>query len=152
MDARSVFLDTNILLTAVTPFRPLYSAAVTVLNDWPANGRELFASGQVLREWLVVATRPIEVNGLGLSLEDALHDISAFRSRLILLEETESVATRLVELVAKYASVGKQIHDTNILATALTYEVESILTCNAADFRRYAPEIEILDLAEVLTR
>lgn len=151
MGGNGVFVDTNILLTAVTPARPLHSVAVAVLNDWPESGRELFASGQVLREWLVVATRPIEVNGLGLSLEDALHDISAFRSRLILLEETERVGIRLLDLVARYSSVGKQIHDANIVATALTHDVPRILTCNAADLRRFAPEIEILDLAEVVT-
>lgn len=152
MAGDAVFVDTNVLLTAVTPARPLHRSALAVLGDDSESGRMLFTSGQVLREWLVVATRPTEVNGLGLNLEDALHNIAAFRSRLVVLEETERVVNRLLSLVATYSCTGKQVHDANIVATALVHGVRRVLTSNTADLRRFAAEVEVLDLAQIGSR
>ena len=70
-DDKVVLLDTNVLLSATDPRRPLHRAALAVLNDWPNQGFVLAVSSQILREYLVVATRPVEVNGLGLGTEDA---------------------------------------------------------------------------------
>lgn len=67
---RAVLVDTNVLLSATTSLRSLHRAALCVLNDWPNQGIILAASAQVFREYLVVTTRPIEANGLGLGLED----------------------------------------------------------------------------------
>lgn len=39
---------------------------------WPASGSVLYTSGQILREYLVVATRPVHHNGLGLARPDAV--------------------------------------------------------------------------------
>lgn len=63
MDDKAVLVDTNVLLAATAPLRPLYRAALMVLNDWPNKGILLAVSSQVLREYLAVATRPVEVNG-----------------------------------------------------------------------------------------
>lgn len=82
MADKAVFLDTNVLLSATAPHRPLHRAAMVVLNDWPNRSIPLAASAQVFREYLVVATRPIEVNGLGLGLEEALANLAAFRGRI----------------------------------------------------------------------
>jgi len=68
----AVLIDTNVLLSATTPARKLHRHALTVLADWPQQGIPLWVSGQALREYLVVATRPADVNGLGLAVEDAL--------------------------------------------------------------------------------
>jgi len=65
----AVLLDTNVLLTATTPALALHEAALEILNAGSDRGA-LVTSGQVLREYLVVATRPVEVNGLGLSPEE----------------------------------------------------------------------------------
>jgi predicted nucleic acid-binding protein len=75
MDDKAVLVDTNVLLSATAPFRPLHRAALVVLNDWPNQGIALAASTQVFREYLVVATRPLEVNDLGLGVKDALANI-----------------------------------------------------------------------------
>ena len=57
MDDRAVFVDTNVLLSASDPQRALHHAALEILNDWPNQGQALATSSQVLREYLVVATR-----------------------------------------------------------------------------------------------
>jgi len=144
---RAVLVDTNVLLSATAPLRPLHRPALEVLNDWPNEGAILATSTQVLREYLVVATRPVEANGLGLDGTDALANVAALRGRMRLLVETEQVWDRLQSLVASYGCRGKQIHDANLVATALVSEVSKLVTANAGDFSRFAGEIEVVDLA-----
>lgn len=148
-DDKIVLLDTNVLLSATAPLRPLHRAALTVLNDWTNQGLVLAVSSQILREYLVVATRPIEVNGLGLSTEDALANVTAFRGRMRLLADGEPVWERLRALVAAYGCRGKQIHDANVVACALISGVTKLATANMGDFNRFAAEIELIDLAAV---
>jgi predicted nucleic acid-binding protein len=62
-----VMLDTNVLLAATDESRPEHRDALTVVNDWAARRTDLYTSGQILREYLAVATRPAGKNGLGLS-------------------------------------------------------------------------------------
>jgi predicted nucleic acid-binding protein len=149
MDDRAVLVDTNVLLSATAPLRPLHHAALIVLNDWPNRGTLLATSGQILREYLVVATRPREVNGLGLGVEDALANVSAFRRRMRLLPENEETWDRLQALLARYGCQGKQIHDANLVATALASDVGKLVTGNARDFVRFSSDVEVIDLARV---
>jgi len=147
MDDKAVLVDTNVLISATTPLRELHRAALTVFNRWPNEGVILVTSSQILREYLVVATRPVEVNGLGLSISDALTNIGAFRGRLRLLPESEPSWNRLQTLIATYRCLGKQIHDANVVATALSSGVAKLVTANVGDFSRFATELEVIDLA-----
>lgn len=147
MDDKSVLVDTNVLLSATAPLRPLHHAALAVLNDWPNQGIVLVVSSQILREYLVVATRPVEANGLGLATEDALFNVMALSGRMRLLLESEPTWDRLRTLIATYGSKGKQIHDANLVASALTSGVAKLVTANVVDFSRFAAELEIIDLA-----
>ncbi|HEX5716122.1 MAG TPA: PIN domain-containing protein [Thermoanaerobaculia bacterium] len=149
MDDKAVLLDTNVLLSATAPHRPLHQAALVVLNDWPNQTIPLATSTQVFREYLVVATRPAEVNGLGLGLDEALANLAAFRARMRLLLENEQAWDRLRALLATYGSLGKQIHDANLVATSLASGVARLVTANVEDFRRFKPEIEIIDLGSI---
>ncbi len=148
MDDKAVLVDTNILLTATTPARALHSEAINVLNEWPAQGVGLCASGQIFREYLVVATRPAEVNGLGLSVEAALANVAELRQRLRFLDERTGVFEHLNRLVREVGCQGKQIHDANLVATALVHDVGRVLTANVGDFRRFGAYVEIMDLKQ----
>ncbi len=64
--ADRVVLDTNVLLAATDEERPDHQDAVVSLNEWPASGVVLYTSGQILREYLAVATRSVEHDGLGM--------------------------------------------------------------------------------------
>ena len=151
-DDKAVLVDTNVLLSATAPHRPLHRAALVVLNDWPNQGLVLATSSQVLREYLAVATRPAAVNGLGLGVDDALANITAFRGRMRLLVDSEPSWDRLRTLVATYGCLGKQVHDANVVATALTAGVARMVTANVGDFKRFATEIEVTDLATISVR
>jgi predicted nucleic acid-binding protein len=144
----AVLLDTNVLLSATAPARPLYENALRVLNDWPNRGMRLCTSGQVLREYMVVATRPLDVNGLGLSSSDAAANVEALQARMRFLDETRAVFARLRELTKEVECSGKVIHDANVAATALTNGVTRVLTANTEDFQRFSRFVEVLPLAE----
>jgi len=144
-----VFVDTNVLLAATEPSRADHEAATRVLNDWPKRGVRLCTSGQILREYLVVATRPAEVNGLALDMVNACENVAVMLARMRFLEETLSVFAQLQALLGGVDCSGKQVHDANVVATALTHDVESIVTANVDHFRRFDSFVEVLALDEV---
>ena len=142
----TIIVDTNVLLTATTPSRPLHEQALKVMNDWPNQGIVLCTSGQILREYSVVATRPEEVNGLGLSIRDVLDNLVEISSRMRFLVENQIVVKRLRGLMEEINCKGKQIHDANIVATALTHNIEKLVTANPGDFYAFEQHIEVLAL------
>ena len=142
----TVLVDTNVLLSASQASRPHHLEALRVLNDWPNQAKRLCTCGQILREYLVVATRPQENNGLGLALDDALLNVAAIRQRMLLLEENAGAVALLHELLQEVRCHGKQIHDVNLVALALYHRVGSIVTANVADFLRFKDHITVLKL------
>jgi predicted nucleic acid-binding protein len=141
-----VMLDTNVLLSATDEGRAEHRNALTVLSDWPAARTELCLSGQVLREYLAVATRPASGNGLGLSMPDALENARAIRARTTLLAEDGAVADRLAVLLADIECTGKQVHDANLVATMLVHGVRAVVTMNLADFARFGRHVSLIGL------
>ncbi len=72
-------LDTNVLLAATDQARERHMQALAALNVWPASGLVLYTSGQIMREYLAVATRPVDRNGLGMGRRDAIANVRALR-------------------------------------------------------------------------
>jgi predicted nucleic acid-binding protein len=143
-----LFCDTNVLLSAVDRKRPLHARAVRVLDEMPNAGVELCVCGQVLREFLVVSTRPVSANGLGQRLSDALVNAEAILERSTILEETREVTRRLLSLVRAADCSGKQVHDANLVAVMLEHGVRQLVTDDLDHFRRFG-EIEVVDLASL---
>lgn len=142
-----LFLDTNVLIAATDTSRRLHLDAQRLLMLANRSGVHLGVSGQILREYLVVATRPSEVNGLGMSAREALINVEEFRKRLVFYEETEAVANRLRQLVRDHGVVGKRIHDANLVATMLVHGISRIITENLDDFAVFA-EIRSVSIAQ----
>jgi predicted nucleic acid-binding protein len=141
-----VMLDTNVLLAATDEGRAEHGEALAILNVWAAGRTDLCMSGQVLREYLSVATRPTAQNGLGLDLPEALGNVRAIRARTTLLAEDAKVADRLLGLLADVECRGKQVHDANLVATMLVHGVGTIVTMNLADFARFAGHVSLIQL------
>ena len=139
-----VMLDTNVLLAATDQGRAGHRDALTVLNDWAAGHTDLCTSGQILREYLTVATRPAEKNGLGLNLPDALGNVRAIRERTTLLTEDSKVTDRLLGLLADVDCRGKQVHDANLVATMLVHGISTIVTVNMEDFTRFERHVSLV--------
>jgi predicted nucleic acid-binding protein len=141
-----VMLDTNVLLAATDEGRSEHRDALKVLNGWAAAHTDLCTSGQVLREYLAVATRPRQQNGLGLSLPDALGNVRAIRGRTTLLAEDSKVADRLLGLLADVECRGKQVHDANLVATMLVHGIGTVVTMNLEDFVRFEGHVSLIRL------
>lgn len=130
-------LDTNVLLAASDEGRPEHTSAMIAINEWPSSGMALYTSGQILREYVAVATRPTERNGLGLQQADVVANVRALRARLRLMAEDVRVSDRLLTLLDAVECSGKQVHDANIVATMLVHGVDTLVTSNIDDFRRF---------------
>jgi predicted nucleic acid-binding protein len=141
-----VMLDTNVLLAATDESKAEHRDALKVVNDWAAGHTDLCTSGQVLREYLAVATRPAKHNGLGLNLPDALENVRAIRARTRLLTEDSKVADRLLGLLADIECRGKQVHDANLVATMLVHGIGTVVTRNLEDFARFEGHVNLIRL------
>jgi predicted nucleic acid-binding protein len=141
-----VMLDTNVLIAATDESRAEHRDALTVVNDWAAGHTELCTSGQILREYLTVATRPVARNGLGLNRPEAIGNVHAIRARSTLLAEDAKVADRLLSLIANVECGGKQVHDANVVATMLVYGVRAVVTMNLEDFARFEGHVSLIRL------
>ena len=143
-----LFLDTNVLLSATDESRPSHAGAQCILRYASQGERHFAISGQVVREYLVVATRPVNANGLGLDTGSAVGNIDKIRKRTVFFDETESVSAVLQDMVADYSIEGKRIHDANVAATMLANNISKLITENGSDFTPF-DEIETVNIAEV---
>lgn len=130
------FLDTSILVrlanTADARF-PLTSGAVTRLRG---RGDDLTITAQNLVEFRNVATRPVGLNGLGMSAAEADAESARFETTFRLLPETPDVFPMWKVIVAALGVVGKTVHDARLAAVCHLYAVDSILTFNVGHFTR----------------
>jgi predicted nucleic acid-binding protein len=129
-------LDTNILLRASDRASPRYSLAVNSVASLIAQGHECVITPQVLIEFWLVATRPIDVNGLGWSVERTDSKINQLISQFALVEETETIFPQWLDLVTRYRIKGKRTHDARLMAVAIAESISHILTFNSKDFTK----------------
>lgn len=141
-----VVVDTNVLLAATDGSRAQHRAAINFLRH---DERRLAVTPQIVREYLAVATRPVQINGLGLDPADAVANVEEIQVIATMLGEGPATTTRLLELLLDVPALGKQVHDANVVACALAHGAHAIMTANVRDFVRYASLIVIEDLATV---
>jgi predicted nucleic acid-binding protein len=129
-----LFLDTNVLVAASDESRLSHVECVELLERGFEGKRALRISGQVQREYLVVATRPVGVNGLGMLPGRALENVERFLLAAQVLEETLGATDQLLKFVRRYRLAGKRIHDANLVAVAGEHGIGCLVTLNPADF------------------
>lgn len=140
-----VFVDTNVLVFANQKTSPSHSQAIKSLESLEARGDELWISRQVLREYLVVVTRP---GGLAspLATADAIRRIRDFTTMFRIVEDGPEVTEHLCTLMQSANVAGKRIHDVNIVATMLAGGIPTLLTDNGSDFAPFRTMIEVMPL------
>ena len=138
------FVDTNILLTASDSDRDHHAVCHEWLRSAYSGKHSLFLNGQVLREYLVVATRPNSENGLGMQPTAAQSNVVEFRKCIHLLDEKSGVSQTLLELVNQNHLKGKRIHNANIVATMMENGLIQILTINGKDFSKFK-EVKVIE-------
>jgi predicted nucleic acid-binding protein len=132
-----LFLDTNILLAATDASRDNHELAFELLDAAGGRGPRCAVSGQVIREYLAVATRPVSANGLGMKIGDALANVAQIATRIEFCEETPAVSSLLQHLAQAHQVAGKSLHDANIVATMAVHHIECLVTENPDDFEAY---------------
>jgi predicted nucleic acid-binding protein len=147
-----VLLDTNVLgrlANQADVAHPIARAAVAELHR---RGELLHITAQNLIEFRNFVTRPVSVNGLGLTGAVAEGLAATFESSFPLLPETPDIFPAWKAIVAALAVAGKQVHDARLVAVCHVHAVSHLLTFNVAHFTRLAafgPKLIVLDPASV---
>jgi predicted nucleic acid-binding protein len=140
-----VFLDTNVLLRATLDRVELHDEAQKLVETQRDAGKELWISRQVIREYMVYITRP-QVFFTPMSIEEIEALIQKVQSLFQIADETAAVTAQLLRLIKQYPTGGKQIHDANIVATMLVNGIDTLLTQNIDDMKRFEKEITLIPL------
>jgi predicted nucleic acid-binding protein len=143
-DAKRVFVDTNILASALLPESPRYFHARGILRRLAEADAEVWISRQVIREYLATMTR-YEQKWSNVTRAALIDAVRTIERHYFVAEELPIVAEQLYFLLGQVPTGGKQVHDANIVATMIAYDVRTLLTYNLDDFKRFGGFIEIAD-------
>jgi predicted nucleic acid-binding protein len=134
-------IDTGILLRIIDEKDRRHLLVQSAFETLGSQRHDLYITTQNIAELWNVATRPIANNGLNLS--------PAIVSQLIqesiepfceVLTERDTLPVELRRLLVNYNVIGKQVHDTRLVAMMLTWQIPNVLTLNERNFRRFEPE------------
>jgi predicted nucleic acid-binding protein len=145
-------LDTNVLVRLANTADARYSVATQAVAKLHQQGETVHITPQVLIEFRNVATRAINLNGLGLTTQEAESKAVSFEVEFQLLVDTPDIYLAWKPLVEQLGIVGKQVHDARLVAICHVYDVSHLLTFNASHFARMAgfgPGVTIIDPKDV---
>lgn len=99
---------------------------------------------QVLYEFWVVATRPHDQNGLGMSIEEAERDLAKSVQKFDLFRDERAIFDFWHELVVQHEVHGKNAHDARLVAAMKRHGINHLLTFDEREFSRY-PAITVVN-------
>jgi predicted nucleic acid-binding protein len=144
----SYLVDTNILLRSAQPSHPMNADATRAVGQLLTRGEILSIIPQNIIEYWAVATRPVESNGLGMSVDETAAEVAVLQSIFQILPDNAEIFAEWKRLVSTHEVKGKEVHDARIVAAMLAHRVTHLLTFNTADFKRYT-EITAINPREV---
>ena len=145
----STLLDTNILTRLVQPDHDQHIAARDAVKTLLERGEDLAVVPQNLYEFWVVATRPANANGLGMTVQQTQSELSHIRKVFRLFLDERGILPRWEQLVVTHNVEGKTAHDVRLVAAMVRHDMTQLLTFNAGDFARF-PDITVLTPQNVL--
>lgn len=137
-------VDTNILLRLVQKNSPMHLDTQRAILTLKKQGEFLCIIPQNIIEFWAVATRPLDKNGLGLSITQAEEESEKLKKIFILELDTPQIFTEWESLVIKYQVMGKQVHDARLAAAMIAHNITHLLTFNVEDFKRFS-DIVVVD-------
>ena len=144
-----IMLDSNILirwLESIDPLQPLVDRAVDYLLR---SGALPCYTSQNLGEFWNVLTRPLDLNGFGLTPQEADRRARMIEDQIPLLPGIPAVHTEWRRLLVAHNISGVQVHDARIAAAMRVHGIPRILTLNPRDFVRF-PFVEAIHPAQLL--
>ncbi len=141
-------IDTSILARLANSADAQRGVAVQAVLELHRRGEVLHITPQVLVEFRNVATRAVNMNGLGLAAVDAEAQATGFEAAFPLLAESPDIYPAWKALVEGLAILGKQVHDARLTAVCHVHRVTHLLTFNLPHFGRmsqFGPGIIVVD-------
>jgi predicted nucleic acid-binding protein len=140
-----LFVDTNALIRSHVQTARYHLDVQTALKALMVNRHELWINRQVIREYANVLTRS-QSYALPTPPAEVAKQLRFFERYYRIANEIPAVSQELYRLMETVLVGGKQIHDANIVATMLAYQVPKLFTLNTVDFERYAHLIDVITL------
>jgi predicted nucleic acid-binding protein len=137
----SILVDTNVLPRRTQPDHEHHLVAVESVAVLLGKGETLHFTLQNVSEFWNVATRPLESNGLGFSIDLTLSEVEKIERVLTLLPDTPAIYPVSKRLVAQHSVRGAKVHATRLVAAMNVHSVRSLLTFNSDDFVRFGIEV-----------
>ena len=133
-------LDNNVALRLTNPSDDQHKLVTEAIVTLLKQGHECYLTPQVLIEFWAVATRPVEVNGLELSVDDTRLRIDGLLNRfpIISTDEVLQIFPTWLNLVTQNLRIGKRVHDTRLIAVMLESGITHVLTFNVRHFSNVA--------------
>ncbi len=143
-----VLTDTSVLIRLAKKSDPDHNRADAALYTLRSRGDEPCVVPQVIYEYWVVCTRPVEQNGLGMTVTATTATMTRLQQSFPVYRDERAIFDRWEELVTRHEVKGKNAHDARIVAAMLHHRLTHLLTFNDSDFKRFA-EIAVLTPGEV---
>lgn len=131
-----ILVDTSVWGRIAVKRDPLHTVAMNALQ-WAIRHDQPAVAAQSLYEFWVVATRPLESNGLGWQPSRAAAWIQACQRSCLFLPDDPQLFEVWAALVLTHATKGKPAHDARLVASMKIHGIHDILTFNSDDFTRY---------------
>ena len=131
-------IDTNVLLRAVQPSHAMHASAVRALAILLEKEERLAVAIQNIAEFGNVATRPVDNNGLGFTIEAAQLEVARLEAFFEILSENDDTYAEWKSLVRTAEVRGAQVHDARLVSVMRVYDISRILTFNIDDFARFS--------------
>jgi predicted nucleic acid-binding protein len=139
-----ILLDTNILLRSKQASSEHFQFVTERLLEFVSQDENLVINAQVISEFYVVATRPAENNGLGLSSEIANREIDNLLNTYLFIDDNKLTFYHWRKLIMQFDVSGKAAHDTKMVAFMLANQIPKLFTLNNKDFSRYQDLIQLV--------
>ncbi|MDZ4684625.1 MAG: type II toxin-antitoxin system VapC family toxin [Planctomycetaceae bacterium] len=148
----TVLVDTSVLGRMANQADLAYPVAVAAVAELHRRNEMLHITPQNLIEFRNIATRPLALNGLGMSTIEANAAMERFEAKFPLLDDTPDIFAAWKAIVLTLGVVGKQVHDARLVAVCHAHAVPKLLTFNSSHFNRFAsfgPGIAVLNPANL---
>jgi predicted nucleic acid-binding protein len=130
--------DTNILIRFLLRNDPAYQSVRRAVRLLRTRREQVVTTPQNIVEFWRVCTRPLEKNGLGLSIESTDLRVRLLERHFPVLPDDAAIHAEWKSLVLTYRVMGKKVHDARLVAAMTVHGVTRVLTGNVRDFTRYA--------------
>lgn len=97
----------------------------------------LYLTAQNIAEFWNVCTRPVDVKGLGLSIEGTNRHIDQLVKVFTILQHSNQSFQTWRGLVVQHSVMAVKVHDARLVAIMKTHDISRNITFNVADFTRF---------------